>query len=282
MSSEPGQPIVPKAAGHDGAAFYQGDNLHVTFYDQLYGTNAQQYGDIAWYDVMAEQTGSRILDAGCGSGRVLLGLVRAGRDLTGIDASAELLQQAHRKAIALARPEYRIVLSPQRMENFRFERQFDLILCSYYSFSNLLYAEQRHACLKQIAEHLAPNGRVVLHLPAAELLSREVSATEIASMRAEHKINTGIGPSMVLLQFVTAMHYDPTLKRRSMDLHAVLSDSEGNVLKHDPRRVFYACISAEELAQEAASAGLAVINTDTGFKQQTATELLVVLTHAGR
>lgn len=266
----------------DGAAFYRGDSLHVSFYDRLYGDLGNRYGDVAWYDTLAEHTGKRILDAACGSGRILQALAKPGRSLTGFDASAELLAIANTKAAAVASPECHILLSPQRLETFTFKEQFDLIIVGYYAFSNLLHPALRHSCLKQIAAHLAPNGRAVLHLPAAELLRREVAPEELQAMRAEYSINTGLGPSLKLLQFVSAMQYDAASKVRSMDLHAVLTDEGSNILKHDPRRLYYACITAEELAAEAAAAGLSVVNTRSGFKQQTGTELVAVLIHAKR
>lgn len=272
-----------EATMQDGAAFYQGDSLHITFYDMLYGNVASShYGDLEWYDALATHTGPRILDAGCGSGRVALALKRPGRDICAIDASAEMLQQAYNKASANPSADCRIVLSPQRLESFRFDSQFDLILLTYYSFSSLLHPEQRLACLKQVAAHLAPEGRAVLHLPAPELLRREVPPEELRRMQVEHKVNTGFGPSLLLAQFVSAMRYDAATNQRSMDLYAVLMDDAGNIMRQDMRRLVYACITAEDLAATAAEAGLAVLHTRSGFKQETGTELVAVLIHAPR
>jgi SAM-dependent methyltransferase len=196
----------------DGAAFYQGSNLHVTFYDMLYGKNAGRFGDLAWYNTLAEHLGSTILDGGCGSGRVMQALVRAGRDIVAFDASTELLQQANVKARAVASPQCSILLSRQRMETFKFAKAFNLMVFGYYGFSNLLEPEQRIGCLKQIAAHLAPRGLAVLHLPAAEQLCSEVPQAEIDKMHLQHKVATGIGPDLLLAQFVSAIQYDPLLK----------------------------------------------------------------------
>ena len=51
--------------------------------------------DVPFYRELARRTGGPVLEAMCGSGRVLVPLLQAGYQVTGIDSSAEMIQIAH-------------------------------------------------------------------------------------------------------------------------------------------------------------------------------------------
>jgi SAM-dependent methyltransferase len=50
--------------------------------------------DVAFYRMLADERGGPILDAGCGTGRLLVPLARDGHQVVGIDRSAAMLQRA--------------------------------------------------------------------------------------------------------------------------------------------------------------------------------------------
>ncbi len=264
----------------DGSAFYQYDNLHTMLYDTLYGNSIQGLGDLAWYDALATHTGPAILDAACGTGRVFAALAKPGRRIHAFDASPALLQQARVRAATLA-PDCSVQLSQQRLESFSFAERFDLILLPYYSFGNLLDATSRQSCLQCIAAHLKPGGRAVIHLPAAELLRREVPAQELAQMRARYRLAMAEQPGLLVEQRVLAMEYLEARNLRVMHINAALLRDDGSVLKQHPATLFYACLTAEQMTQEAASAGLHLANVRHGFFKKSGgvdTELVLVLT----
>lgn len=51
--------------------------------------------DLPFYRELARRTGGPVLEAMCGSGRVLVPLLQAGYQVTGLDSSAEMIQIAH-------------------------------------------------------------------------------------------------------------------------------------------------------------------------------------------
>src|SRR4051812_43239151 len=57
-------------------------------------------GDLPLYLELAQQEGGKVLELACGSGRVLVPLVRAGNSVTGIDLSSHMLEIARRKLAA--------------------------------------------------------------------------------------------------------------------------------------------------------------------------------------
>ena len=53
--------------------------------------------DIAFYVDEAVRSGGSVLEAGCGTGRVLIPTARAGVDITGIDSSAMMLERCRER-----------------------------------------------------------------------------------------------------------------------------------------------------------------------------------------
>lgn len=56
--------------------------------------------EIGFLDEVIARTGQPVLDAGCGAGRLLIPWLRAGLDVDGCDVSADMLDQARRRAEA--------------------------------------------------------------------------------------------------------------------------------------------------------------------------------------
>src|SRR5512139_888014 len=70
-------------------AFYR---VIAPYYEQDYA-DLLQGADIAFYRRMAEVCGGPVLEMGCGTGRVLLPLARAGIAMHGMEASLAMLEQ---------------------------------------------------------------------------------------------------------------------------------------------------------------------------------------------
>lgn len=111
---------------------------------------------------LAPETGPRVLDAGCGTGRIAIELARRGCQIVGVDLDEEMLKQARKKA-----PEF--VWHQGDLSIISLEREFDSIVLAGNVMIYLTPGTEA-AVLTNLASHLAPGGLLVaafeLSLPA--------------------------------------------------------------------------------------------------------------------
>jgi len=124
-------------------------------YDLLF--TGFDYG-LDFYLEQATKANGPVLDLCCGTGRVLLPLLRAGVDVDGADGFPAMLDAARLKAHAAG---YQPRLYQQAMRVFRTERQYALIAIPFNSFVHNLTAEDQVATLRACREHLLPGGKLV-------------------------------------------------------------------------------------------------------------------------
>lgn len=119
-------------------------------------------GDVEFYVDMAKQYGGRVLEVGCGTGRVLIPTAAAGVEITGLDNSPSMLDML-RKNLSRAPKQVqdKVQLEVGDMRNFDLGEQFDLITIPFRPFQHMLTVEDQLACLRTIRKHLKPNGRFV-------------------------------------------------------------------------------------------------------------------------
>ncbi len=121
--------------------------------------------DLPMYLDLAREQGNRILEIACGSGRVLLALVRAGFEVTGIDVSPHMLALASAKVEAASPLPGRARLVQADMRTFELaQREFDLAIVAVKSFAYLTDTGDQLACARAIHAHLRPGGVLVLDL----------------------------------------------------------------------------------------------------------------------
>ena len=135
-------------------------DLYARFYDPDLG----DWGaDQRMYQQFAARCDSPILELGCGTGRVLIPLARQGYRITGIDASAAMLEQARDKVAEEALVE-RVTLVEQEMGELDLEERFNLAFAALNSFAHLHTTDDQLAALARIQRHLNPGGLLVLDM----------------------------------------------------------------------------------------------------------------------
>ncbi len=125
-------------------------------------THASLTEDIPFVLALARQSGEAALELGCGSGRLLLPLARAGLPVTGLDSSPVMLARARdRLAQESEVVQNRVTLVEDDMTRFMLDGRFPLILIPYNTFMHLDNA-QAVAALKQARRHLAVDGQLFI------------------------------------------------------------------------------------------------------------------------
>ncbi len=137
------------------AAWY--DREHTGFLD-----------DLELYQGLAEAAGDPILEAGCGSGRLLVPLAQAGWRITGVDISATMLARC-RAAADAAGVSQRVTLARGDMTALALpQREFHLAFVALGSLQHLATLAERRAALAALRSHVVPGGWLALDLAQAE------------------------------------------------------------------------------------------------------------------
>lgn len=148
---------------------WHGWDEYAPFYDW---ENAQTLGrrDVPFWTGVAKQARGRILELGCGTGRISLPLVRAGTSLVGIDRSDAMLARAQTRARQLrarsrAPRTKRLSLARGDIRSLPFtSASFGLVIAPYGILQSLLRDKDLNDTLASVARVLKPGGTFGLDL----------------------------------------------------------------------------------------------------------------------
>ena len=102
-----------------------------------------------------------LLDMACGCGDFLKEMAVIGWDVTGIDQSAEMLENARQNA---KNSQIKVNLYQKDMRDFEFSNKFDLITCWYDSLNYLLLEEDLLKAFSNAQKSLKPGGWFVFDM----------------------------------------------------------------------------------------------------------------------
>lgn len=112
------------------------------------------YGaDLPLWEELAGRISGRILDLGCGTGRVALHLARRGHAMIGLDVSCSLIAALTNRSDGL--PVDAVIGDVRELE---LPMEFELVLAPMQLVQLLASADERRGCLQCVAAHLAPGG----------------------------------------------------------------------------------------------------------------------------
>ncbi|GAB4277992.1 MAG: class I SAM-dependent methyltransferase [Candidatus Promineifilaceae bacterium] len=134
----------------------------IAYYYDL--THADLTEDVAWVLELAAEANGRILELGCGSGRLLLPLAQAGFSVTGVDnSSAMLARAAERLAAAGEAVQKRVSLVEQDATTLTLpgETHFALALIPYNTAMHF-DTRQLVAVLRRVRGMVTENGRLAI------------------------------------------------------------------------------------------------------------------------
>jgi SAM-dependent methyltransferase len=140
---------------------------------------AQQLALRPWIRV---PPGTEVLDVGCGVGRWSRRLARRGARVTGVDHSVAMIDEARRRAAGEPLRGSCSFLAAD-LSVLELDRRFPLVL-GVTVLQHVVDPERLRAALARLAEHLAPEGRLVL-LEAAPAARGRVAETPQLRLRSE-------------------------------------------------------------------------------------------------
>lgn len=103
--------------------------------------------------------GKKILEAMCGSGRLLVPLLEGGLDIDGIDYSAEMLTSCKKR---VADKGYNPTLNEQSLESLSLSNFYDAIIIAIGSFQLIHPRDKALLVLSKLKEHLKPQGKLYI------------------------------------------------------------------------------------------------------------------------
>jgi len=139
---------------------WEGWDQYAPFYDW---ENAQTLGrrDVPFWRRVASAAPGRVLELGCGTGRVSVPLARAGVELVGIDRSAPMLERARKRIIKSPTRQVAKCLRFVRgdIRQLPFEDQaFSTVLAPYGILQSMIRPRDLTATLVSVARVIAPGG----------------------------------------------------------------------------------------------------------------------------
>lgn len=147
------------------------------------------YGEARMIDALADR-GSRILDAGCGTGRIGGWLAEHGHHVVGVDLDEYLISVA-REDYPEAEWAVGNLATLQLRDEAGAPRQFDLIV-SAGNVVTFLAEDERLPALRRLADHLAPEGRLVIGFGAGRGYEFDVFEADAAQsgLQLEQRFST--------------------------------------------------------------------------------------------
>jgi SAM-dependent methyltransferase len=166
-------------------------------------------GEAEFYVGQAARIGGKILEIGCGTGRLAIPMALCGLDVVGVDNSAAMLGRCREKLAAIGQVKGSLQLVQQDMAKLDLGARFDFIAMAYRTFMHLLMPDDQRRCLLRVREHLNPGGTFIMNtwLPNLRPLLagprrqafQEAGRHEVDGGTLVHHVRTGVDEFRQLL-----------------------------------------------------------------------------------
>ena len=117
--------------------------------------------DVPFFIKETENYRGEILELMCGTGRVSIPLLKAGRKMTCVDYSKEMINSFKKK---IDNESYSVDIVKMDVTNLKLSKKFGLIILPFHSLSEILTTEKQQEALKCISNHLETGGTFILTL----------------------------------------------------------------------------------------------------------------------
>ena len=241
---------------------YQSNPYVAQFYDQV--VPYRERPDIDFYLEEAGDSNGPVLELGCGTGRILLPIARAGIPITGLDMSTHMLDVCRQKLSNEPRPvQEQVTLVEGDMRDFDLGESFHLITTPFRPFQHLLTVEDQLSCLDCIHRHLIPGGIFILDIfnPSLTYLTADNLDQEIEE---EHPFTTSEGIKVRRYHKITARDYHNQIQDVELIYYVTYPDGREERIVHAfPMRYLFR-FEAEHLL---ARAGFEILDLYADFNR---------------
>lgn len=132
----------------------------------IYDCYVQANFDISFFLRETEGFRKEILELMCGTGRVSIPLLEAGRIMTCVDYSKGMLESFAKK---IKDKNYKVNLVEMDVTKLNLNRKFGLAILPFHSITEILSAELQKEALRSISTHLCKDGIFILTLQNPEV-----------------------------------------------------------------------------------------------------------------
>jgi len=142
---------------------------HAQFYDYWHTqTDKQEY--LFFQRLIAQSNNT--LELGCGTGRLLLPLIKEGYAVDGVDSSPDMLAICQCKA---GEQDLNPILFQQKIQKLSLPKKYDLIFSALETFGHIANRDDALKALHAIYDHLQPDGMLAVYLSLPWLYAPENS-----------------------------------------------------------------------------------------------------------
>lgn len=132
-------------------------NLCTEFYDLTKPEAGSK--EVAFYERILLTSQGPILEAMCGSGRLLIPLLKKGLIIDGVDNSSHMLESCQRRCRAQT---LNVTLYNQSLQTLALPKKYDIIFIAIGSFQLIYNLQEAKHALKNLLERLLPRGKLIL------------------------------------------------------------------------------------------------------------------------
>ncbi|MCX8197909.1 MAG: class I SAM-dependent methyltransferase [Candidatus Micrarchaeota archaeon] len=145
------------------------DAQHLS-YDLIYRGYSE---DLPFYLSEAKKAKGPVLEAGCGTGRILLALLEANVDAYGIDVSPKMIARLKKKASEKGL-DVKGRAKVADMRNLKAKSKYSLIIAPFRVFLHLISQKDQLSALRSMRRALRKGGKAILNffLPSASFIAK--------------------------------------------------------------------------------------------------------------
>ncbi len=210
-----------------------------SIYDVWTATAPAAERNLPFYVEACRETSGLVVELGVGDGRIAVEVAKAGRPITGVDSSTEMLHRCRARAQA-AGVLNRLTLIHADFRDFTLPQPAELITIPFHTIGHLVTMEDKRAGLRHISRQLAPGGRLIFdHFVFDPEAASHHSAV---TLRAEYT-NSDTGRDALLW---ATTRYDPAAQTMRIIAWTDEIDRVGVVVRRQYRRLTFSWLEPEQ------------------------------------